>query len=121
MAVRNLIGLVGAAALYVAVLFVLQLFEPQGRDALVLLFGLHIGFGVFGYFVFAGSTFIRAMCVLLVVLGFGVGTELLSPDPRHEFAQVFVAFAFGVLAGVSTSGGRLLAATWHRRRATDEA
>ena len=118
---RNLIGIVGAAALYAAILYLLHLFEPKGRDALFLLVGLHIGFGVLGCFVFIGSTVVRAVCVFLVVLAFGIGTEIVSPDPRHEFVQVFAATAFGVLAAASTPVGRLLAATWLRSRAASKA
>ena len=118
---RNLIGIFGAAALYAAILYVLHFFESKGQDALLLLFGLHIGFGVLGYFVFVGSTLVRAVCVFLVVLAFGIGAELISPDPRHEFVQVFAATAFGILAAASTPVGRLLAATWLRSRAASRA
>ena len=118
---RNLVGVVAAAALYVAIVYVLHFFQPKGQDALLLLFGFHIGFGILGYFIFVGSTIVRAICVFLVVFAFGIGLELVSPDPRHEFAQVFVATALGVLAAASTPVGRLLAATWLRRRAAGKA
>lgn len=121
MLVRNLFGIAGAAALYVATLYVLYAFELKGRDALLLLFFLHVGFGISGYFIFSGRIFVRSLCVFLVVVAYGVVSELLVADSRHAFVQVFVATAFGVLSAVATPGGKLLGRIWRRSRGTEQA
>ena len=70
--VRNLIGIVGASALYIALFYAaLQFFEVSGRNALLLLVIQHLGFGVAGYFIFTGSVTLRAVCVFLVIATYG--------------------------------------------------
>ena len=105
---RNVAGLVGAAALYLAIAYGLHLFEPKGRTALVVLVAFHVGFGLLGYFIFSGRTSLRAACVLLVIVGFGLGLEYYRPDPGHQYVQIFVMTAFGVLAAICTYAGRYL-------------
>lgn len=109
MLARNLIGIVAAAATYLAVFVVLSFLQLEGQQALALLVGFHMVFGAAGYFVFAGRTGVRALCVFVVVLGHGVAIELASPAQGHVYAQAFVAAAFGVLSAISVYGGGLLA------------
>lgn len=115
--VRNGIGLLAASAVYLLLLSALHFLELTGRDALVLLFVFHVGFGILSYFLFTGRVGARAFFVFLVVLAYGVMNEIVDPDPGHEFVQVFVAGAFGVLAGGATLGGVLLESIWIRVRA----
>ena len=118
MLTRNIVGLAGAAALYVAIAYGLQFLELEGRNALFLLIAFQVGFGLSGYFLFSGSTSLRAACVFLVIFVLGLGLEYFRPDPRHEHVQVFVMTAFGLLAAISTHGGRYLEALWSRRGGT---
>ena len=106
MLLRNCVSIILAAMLYSALLYALQLLGAEG--GLLLVFAFHIGFGVLGYFMFAGRNLIRALCVFVAVLIYGVAIEFLNPDPRHELVQVVVAVAFGLVAALSVSGGALL-------------
>ena len=118
MVVRNLIGIVGAAALYIALFYAgFQFFDLSGRKALLLLVILHLGFCVAGYFIFTGSVTLRAVCVFLVIATHGVVSQLRKPDTGHAMAQVYVAIPFGFLAAVGTHGGWLLEKIWARDRA----
>ena len=113
---RNLIGFALAGALYFTCLYLLYLLQPKGAQALLLLAAFHVGFGISGYFLFVGGTLLRAACVFLVVIGFGIGSELVRPDPKHELVQVFVGAAFGVVAAIATSACGLLAGFSLRNR-----
>ena len=118
MVVRNLIGIVGAAAFYFALFYYgLQFFESRGANALLILVSLHFGFGVAGYFIFTGSVTLRAVCVFLVIATYAVISQLMWPDTGHAMVQVFVAIPFGILAAVGTHGGWLLEKIWARDRA----
>ena len=114
MVIRNLIGIVGAAVLYIALFYALQFFELKGRNALLHLVIHHFGFGVAGYFIFTGSVTLRAVCVFLVIATYAVISQLMKPDTGHAMVQVYVAIPFGVLAAVGTHGGWLLEKIWAR-------
>ena len=120
MLVRNLIGFVGAAALYIASVYVLHFLELKGRDALLVLFVLHACFGVIGYFIFVGRTLVRASGVFLVIVSYGIVSEIIVPDERHAFAQIVVASAFGFLAAAATHGGKILERIWITGRKTGQ-
>lgn len=120
MLLRNLVGIVAAAATYLAVFIVLSFLQLEGQQALLLLVGFHMAFGAAGYFVFAGRTGLRALCVFVVVLGHGVAIELASPAQGHVYAQAFVAAAFGVLSAISVYGGGLAARLIRGLRSTGD-
>ena len=109
---RNCVGIIIAIMLYWVLFYTSQLLVAKGGDGLLLLFALHIGFGVLGYFLFAGRNLIRAVCVFLAVVINGVAMEILNPDPKHALVQVFVAVAFGIVAAGSVSGGSFLREHW---------
>ena len=117
MIIRNSIGLIGASALYLVLLYVLQFLGLKDRDALLLIFIFHVGFGVLGYFIYTGRILLRAALVFLVIVICGVVREFVYPDPRHELLQVIISIPLGLLAAVTALGGGLLERIWIRCRA----
>lgn len=105
---HNLLGVVGAMALYATLTYLLHFLDLEGRDALALLFGFHIAFGMLGYALFAGSVLVRSTCIVLAIVAYGVVMEFIYPDPEHALVQVFVYSFFGVVAAVAAPGGRVL-------------
>lgn len=110
---RNMIGL-AAAGFYALCFFVFSHIAASGCDGFFTLLAMHVCYGAVGYFLFRCGNGCRVVLLMAVVIGHGIVTETLHPDPRHELVQVFVSGAFSLVAAVGTWLGRGCVWTWQR-------
>ncbi len=114
---HNILGLFAALVLYVIAGYGLSLLGFKGRDGLIIMVIVHIGFGIAGYFIFTGKLFIRSLLVFSAVFIYGLVIELTNPDPQHAQVQLFVSIPLGILAAGAVPVGRFLEQFWITRRA----
>ena len=102
MMLQNLWRITAATVGYLGIIYLISLQALEGGTAVAILFGPHIGVGILCYFILIGPTSVRGLFVLLPFIIYGVGAEVIRPDPNHVFVQLFTALAVGFLALITT-------------------